>query len=59
VVVERPELSIRLVAMKAIGPFAWRWPAGQEAFERGWAAVSAVDGREFREVPGQCHCLTY
>lgn len=51
-VVERPELSIRLVAMTAIGPFAWRWPAGQEAFERGWAAVATVDGREFRARHG-------
>lgn len=38
--------------MTALGPFSWRWPAGPEAFERGWAAVATVDGQEFRARHG-------
>ena len=58
-VVENPEFAIRLVAMTALGPFSWRWPEGPEAFERGWAAVATVDGREFRIRHGIGHRDVY
>ncbi len=49
VVVGSPEIpAILLVAMTALGPFSWRWPEEFETFERGWAAVAAVDDQEFR-----------
>jgi uncharacterized HhH-GPD family protein len=43
-----PATRSRLISISAIGPFSWRWPAGIESYERGWAAIADVDGTEFQ-----------
>ena len=38
-------LSIELTDVEELGPFTFRWPEGQESFERGWAGiVRTADG---------------
>lgn len=45
-----PELSpapdVRFLAVTTLGSFSWRWPEGVEHFDRGWAALVAVNGAE-------------
>lgn len=50
---------IRLVSMGALGPFSWRWPDADEAYERGWAAIAEVDGHDYHVRHGVCRRVAF
>jgi hypothetical protein len=46
--VDRAAPTVHLIGMGGLGPFSWRWPDADEAYDRGWAAIVEVDGHQYR-----------
>ena len=41
-------MNVQLVAVRAVGPFTFRWPDAVESFDHGWEGIARVGAREFR-----------